>query len=144
MHICVVASIVRESAARAVDARRREYCSFVSTGVAAGKLWGCEGILPEFSQLARKKIKQKWPPKKSPSWQFGRHFFQIKACWALFLLKFAGSLWRFSDFSWIFLWDFARIFTKSKLLGVLLPPPPPTPVFVRFRRLQYYSGRFYQ
>ena len=49
-----------------------------STGVGAGKFWGCEGILPKFSQLARRKIKQTWPPKKlSMSFQIkhvGRHF----------------------------------------------------------------------
>ena len=33
------------------------------------------------------------------SCQFGRHYFQIKACWAPFLLRFSGSFRRFSEIS---------------------------------------------
>ena len=55
------------------------------------------------------------------SCQFGRHYFQIKACWAPFLLRFSGSFGRLTE---IFT-DFARIFTKSKLLGVRLYPLHP-------------------
>ena len=35
-----------------------------------------------------------WSPKKSFSYQFGRHYFQIKACWAPFFLS--GSFRTFS------------------------------------------------
>ena len=44
--------------------------------------WGYEGYLLEFSQTSPK---------------IGRQFFQIKRCWAPFLLILSRSLWRFSE-----------------------------------------------
>jgi len=37
-----------------------------------------------------------WSPKKSFSCQFGRHNFQIKACWAPLLLRLSCSFRRLS------------------------------------------------
>ena len=75
----------------------------VVVAVGAGKFWGWGGIWPNCPKLARKYFK-KWPLTKNSSFHFGRYLFQIKGCWATFLLMFSGSLlrcswslWRFSD-----------------------------------------------
>ena len=78
--------------------------------------------------------------KKSSS-DFGRHFFQIKTCWARFLLVFSGSLPRFSGFLRRFhkfcpdfhgfcqdFQGFCLDFHKIKTFGHALAPPPPPPL----------------
>ena len=92
------------------------------------QILGMEGFLPEFSQTYLKKTPKKWPPKKSSSCHFGRHFFQIKACWAPFLLIFSGSSWKFSEILPGFYPDFYQIRTFG---GALVPPAPPLPTPVK-------------
>jgi len=78
---------------------------------------------PNYRKLARKNSK-KMTSKKSPSCHFGRHF-QIKACWAPFLLIFSGNSWRFSDILPGFapiLRNFCPDFHHIKTLGVRLHP----------------------
>jgi len=68
-------------------------------GVGAGKFLvvrrNFARILTTFPKKSNKSDRQK--KEESSSCQFGRHFLQVKACWAPFLLKFSGSLWRFSE-----------------------------------------------
>jgi len=61
-------------------------------------LYGAKDFCPNSLKHARKKTPKMWPlnKNKSSSCHFGRHFFQIEPCWALFLLRFSRSLLRFS------------------------------------------------
>jgi len=99
--------------------------------------WQIFGDAKEFcpnSPNLPEKIKQKSPPKKC---QFGRHFFQIKACWKPFLLKFSGvcevSQRFFPNFVGFcpnfrgFCPDFNQIGTFD---GAVAPPAPPLPTLV--------------
>jgi len=78
------------------------------------------GILPNLPEKYFKKVTSK----NSLHVNSGAVFFQIKACWAPFWLRFTGSFRRFSEILPGFYGDFVRIFTKSKLWGEIAPPPP--------------------
>ena len=60
--------------------------------------WGCEEILPGCSQTCPKILQNSAPPKKCSSCQFGRHYFQIKACWAPFVFRRFRNLEDFPGF----------------------------------------------
>ena len=92
-------------------------------GVGAGKFLvvrrNFARILTTFPKKSNKSDRQK--KEESSSCQFGRHFLQVKACWAPFLLKFSGSFRRFSES----LPRFYGILAKSKLLGGAVAPLHP-------------------
>jgi len=78
-------------------------------------------ILPNLPE----KTPKKWPPTKSSSFDFGRHLFQIKACWVPFLLIFSGSLLRFSEILPGFYGIFPDFHQIKSFGGVLAPPAHP-------------------
>ena len=113
-------------------------------GVGAGKFLGVRrkfsGMVPNLPKYNSKK----WPPKLQK--KLGRHYFQIKACWAPVFQRVLKGSRRFSpDFRGFcpILWDFSRIFTKSKFwgCGCTPAPPPPTPVegIIMLLQVEYVS-----
>jgi len=84
-------------------------------------------FFPDSPKLARKTLQKMWPPKKSSPCQFGRHYFQIRACcWAPFLLRFSGSFRRLS----VICPDFMGLcpdFHQIKTFGGEVAPPAPPP-----------------
>ena len=92
-----------------------------TVGVGAGKILGVRrifaGILPTLPEKKTpKKVKSHLEKKSSPR-HFGRLFFKLKHVGRRFCSYFQGVHEGFRDF--------ARIFTKSKLLGVSLHSPHP-------------------
>jgi len=91
-------------------------------GVGADKLLGVQRnfarILPNLPEKYLKKVTSKRKI-KSFSCQFERHYFQIKACWVPFLLRFSGRFRRFSGI-WPDFMGFCPDFHQIKFLGVLL------------------------
>jgi len=89
--------------------------------------------LPEFSQPFLQKTPYKVASKKNnSSCDFGRHFFQKKACWTPFFLHiFREFVKEYRDFALILqdfaliLRNFARIFTKLKLWRCACNPCTP-------------------
>jgi len=103
-------------------------------GIGAGKFLGVRRNFARILSYLPEKYFIKSDLKKSSSCQFGRHYFQIKAYWAPFLLRFSGSFRRFSEI----LPGFRRIlpglygispgFSPNQNFGGAVAPPPPTPV----------------